>query len=460
MTQRMATLSQYAGMKRFGISGQEVQGNIDSGRWEELTGAGATLAGRLSGGDPYAWSEMAQQGMAPAWANRMGPGGMAQGTFGTQALQTAAQAGGWGGRVGGFLGGLQNAPGAIQSEAGGTIEISTGQVTVKTGGKIGVEDWSTAENRGYQRWQFGQQREALQAQETYTRASWGLQDQQTALGYQHQQANFGFQWEQLGMQDRQFYERRGIQGAQMQAQISWGQEDMARNFQRQMTQFDWAEEDLAYQGTQSTLHYAWGQEDIREQMRYATGRQRRQLMKQEQRATIDYAMGMGRLDTQGERLDERRGWAEEDFNREKDRYQQRSRWSMQLFELQGKHHEENMDLQRRRLTENERYFEDNHKLQEEARDLQREYLEENHERQEKALEMSEKHFEVMTMIQDVQREIDRNMQMQTAAWNQFWASGGEFESAWRGILDYINSGMPGSSTSVGGSHDSGLSWME
>jgi hypothetical protein len=93
---------------------------------------------------------------------------------------------------------------------------------------------------------------------------------------------------------------------------------------RMPTQFGWQREDLAYQGAQSSLQFGWQMEDIQEGMRFATGRDRRKLQRQQERATIQYSMGMGRLDTMGERLDTREQWAEEDLERQKRHFLERN----------------------------------------------------------------------------------------------------------------------------------------
>jgi hypothetical protein len=184
---------------------------------------------------------------------------------------------------------------------------------------------------------------------------------------------------QMGLQDRQFMEGWLLQGSQQARRFEWGREDIERNrergliqlgwqeqdlrtgFGRQQTQFGWQQEDLAYQGSRTALSFGWQMEDIQENMRYATGRDRRRLAKQAERTTIGFAMDMGRLDTEDDRLQQRRQWAQEDFDkelerievrrqwleddyeREKSRLEEQMGWNEELHQLSLKHHQENME---------------------------------------------------------------------------------------------------------------------
>jgi hypothetical protein len=223
----------------------------------------------------------------------------------------------------------------------------------------------------------------------------------------------------------------------MGVQTAWAREDMGRNYQRQQTQFNWAEEDLAFQGAQSSLHYAWGQEDLQGQMRYATGRQRRQLMKQQDRATIDYAMNMGRLDTQDDRLDQRRQWSEEDFQRERSRFERRTQWSRQSLEMQRRHHEEQMGLSRRRLQESQKYYQENFALQEEQRASSREYWEYTIQKQVDAIEHAKGLQEQLQLVQDLMTGLGEAQQEQTTWFAAQFDPNGPLVGNWQGFVNVM-----------------------
>jgi hypothetical protein len=132
---------------------------------------------------------------------------------------------------------------------------------------------------------------------------------------------------------------------------------------------------LAFRGNQSSLQYGWNMEDIQEQMRYATGRDRRQLMKQQERSTISYAMNMGQLDTEKDRLDERKQWAEEDHNRQKTYFEERVQWTQAEMDLSLRHHEEDMGLSQRKLATEQDYFRAVNQLQDQRTATERKFYE-------------------------------------------------------------------------------------
>jgi hypothetical protein len=94
--------------------------------------------------------------------------------------------------------------------------------------------------------------------------------------------------------------------------------------QRMPQQFAWQREDLAFQGAQTSLQFGWQMEDLQEAGRFATGRDRRKIQRQQERAAVQYSMQMGRLDTQGGRIDTREQWGKEDLERQKRQFLERN----------------------------------------------------------------------------------------------------------------------------------------
>jgi len=408
---------------------------------------------RLGAGDRFAWSKLGLQQGLDETVTIHPETGMAVGSN-------------WGGGV--LARGIQQERftlGGLAQEAfeAANIQVNAEAATVVVGGQeapltqIGLRDLATRMQRTEQEYQWGQQLTGLGAQYAYTtgqmpgwapegtpqigRGTWAIEDEQVSLAYQHQMAGFGFQREQLGLQDRQFYERWGQGQQRFGIQTSWQWEDMARNQERQRIQFGWGREDLAFRGAQSTLHYAWGQEDIDEQMRYATGRERRQLMKQQERTTIDYAMGMGRLETEEGRLGQREKWSEEDFGRERSRFQQRIQWSRQDMEMQRKHHEENMGLARRRLSENQKYYQDNFQLQEEQRQNSREYWEFTIQKQVDSIEHARELQGQLQQVQDLLDGLTQAQQEQTSWFAAQFEPNGAVSGAWQSFVGVMLSSI-------------------
>jgi hypothetical protein len=135
--------------------------------------------------------------------------------------------------------------------------------------------------------------------------------------------------------------------ANRQVQYNQFMENWNVRSQRLPVQFERRREDLAFSGAQQSLNFGWGMEDMQEQLRFATGRDRRRLLRQMERSTIRFGMGMGRLDTQGERLDQDEQWAREDLDRQRRQFEER-------FRLQDEYQERyRMYIEQRRELEDE-----------------------------------------------------------------------------------------------------------
>jgi hypothetical protein len=438
-------------------SGRMQQGVVPAtqGRLREVTGYESYLQQKILGGDQYEVSRLAiAGGSIPGMENVPG----AQIASGSMGLVTVDPRTGM--QVGQAAGGgaLYQAQNQIFQSLGVQAQLAPGggfnAMTTLFGQQVGLSQWEiqdaiTRAQRGQQDWQYQQQTQqmGMQAQQQY--AQWGIQDQMTGLSRQHARSGFGFQWEQLEMQDQRFYENLGKSWGRMEIQGGWQMEDRMRQFQRQMQGFQWQREDLAFGAEGATLQQAWGLEDIEEQLRYATGRQRKQLMRQRDRMTIQFARQMGQFETQEGRLDTREEWAREDLSRDKERHETRMRWGREDMEQSRRYHEEDMDLARRRLRENQKYFEDSAKLQDRQRDLARKYWEDTHKMQVEAIEHNRQLQVEMNAAQDAQLALSR-------------ATTQQMSQVFIKLKEYIRSLAQGASSplDLGGSYQSSPSGVQ
>ncbi len=172
-----------------------------------------------------------------------------------------------------------------------------------------------AENRNYQLKQLAIQQEALAEAQYYQPIQLAIRQRLFEISVQRQLTSI----------DQQI--RRIQSNAERQrTQWQWQLEDLERNYGRTRTRIGWSREDVQYQMQANQLRYGWTMEDIQEALRYATGRERRQLLIQQERQTIEFSMGMGRGETQLGRLRQQEEWAEEDFERERERHDVRREW--------------------------------------------------------------------------------------------------------------------------------------
>jgi hypothetical protein len=207
------------------------------------------------------------------------------------------------------------------------------------------------------------------------RGQWQFEDWQRALSRTNQESQFGFQAESLEMGDRQFRERMGQQQNRFSWETNFQREGMGLQWEKMQTQYQWGMEDIAFKGNQQTLGYGWQMQDIDEALRYSTGRERRQLLKRQERETVQYGMSMGRLDTEEDRLGQRREWDEEEFGRQQEYFEKRVEWTQQEMDMSLSHHEEQFDLQQRRFDADRDYFREVNRYQDEMTSRNREMWE-------------------------------------------------------------------------------------
>lgn len=405
----------YAPFARFGLEPEQAAGfGFPEGAQEQYK------LRRLAQGDRYAWSEMGRQMGVSAWQTASAEG-MGIGTN-------------WGGDI---LGGYTGQVG----RPGENVNVSGGQITFNvTGQQVGfnqwdVQDYATRQQRGYEDWQFGFRERGLNLQRAYQTQAWGLQEQMSQLQYGRQIQQLGFQREGLALGDQQFKERWDLSWQQAQRQAAWQGEDIERQYGRQLTRFDWAEEDLAFSAQQASLQFGWQMEDFEEAERFATGRDRRRIQRQRERATIQYGMRMGRVETEEERLDQRRDWAEEDYDLAKQRHEEQKNWRLEELRLQREHHEEQMDLSERRLDATETYYHQSFDLQEQQRKLNQRYWLENHERQVEALKQEREYREIVREVQDAQLSLARAQQLHLSRFAAMYEEGNMLDNEMVGFFE-------------------------
>lgn len=186
---------------------------------------------------------------------------------------------------------------------------------------------------------------------------WQLEDTSLAISRQQQDwsqymtgQQLGINRQQFNLSGSQFYENIGLSQRRLDTQISQQGTEMGISRERQLVQFGWQEEDLAYNRTQLDIGFGWQMEDYDRNIRYARGRQKRDLMREQNRATVQYAMQAGRADTMEGRLGTQEAWAAEDFQRQQQYFEQNKQFQQEAINLQRKHFEESRNLDRQRMS--------------------------------------------------------------------------------------------------------------
>ena len=153
----------------------------------------------------------------------------------------------------------------------------------------------------------------------------------------------------FALQGQQFYENWNLSQDQFNFQTGYQREQMSFQRGQQQTQEGWQREDLAFNRDQMEIHNAWRMEDYDRNIRYARGRDKRDLIREQGRATIEYAMQAGQQDRQENRQETREGWSQQVFEKEKGYFEQNVQFQQQRMDLQKKHFEEDRALQEQRL---------------------------------------------------------------------------------------------------------------
>lgn len=295
---------------------------------------------------------------------------------------------------------------------------------------------------GYAQTEGGTYTDERGVQSTFT-GQWGFQDEERDVSralwseqYQRQGVQRGLQrgfeltqreWTQADMS--RDYERGGIR-------LDWQEQDLLRqkaqmgrgneyqlwnlNWQQQMTgmQRGWQQEDWAFQRGQAQMQYGWQMEDVDEDIRFATGRQRKKLLKQKKRATISQNISEERQDTQEERAKETWAMEDEKFAKEKEHLLESQRindenWTIQMERLQTQRQwfEEDHATQLERFSKRVEYEENIYKLQEEAYQREIEIETERREREDKRVEEERAIYEENKRLAEETRKVEEEINL-------------------------------------------------
>src|SRR5262249_1362252 len=156
----------------------------------------------------------------------------------------------------------------------------------------------------------------------------------TQLQRQQASTQLGWQQQSLNLQASQFAETQAFNKAVTQRSYARQQEDFTFQHDVTMQQRGWTEQDWAYNLNTQARHYGWQQEDFDIEIRRAQGFDRRQLMKEKQRSTIDYDTSRQHELTAEDH--QKQLWKEQDqqFDKEKKRAKEDFDTKMREYEME------------------------------------------------------------------------------------------------------------------------------
>ena len=257
--------------------------------------------------------------------------------------------------------------------------------------------------------------------------SFAFQEQALGMQYGNAQAGIGLARDQAAENRGWQLQTRGYERADMATgkergliQRGWDQQDMSVNYGRGTTQYGWQQEDfqrsvtgfgLQMQGVAmqrgyqqedfataratSELQFGWQMEDADENIRFASGRTRKKMITQRERAVTMQNISDEGMDTQEERADElmslederfelqkegmdaqqarmekQESWRKADYDTQIERFEATTEWQdedwdtqEERFEAKTKHEDALYELQQRGFDQQEASLNANHALQ-------------------------------------------------------------------------------------------------
>lgn len=194
---------------------------------------------------------------------------------------------------------------------------------------------------------------------------YGFAFQEREMGLSHRKATYGFE-----MQERDI------------ERSSRRQEEEYRVDREQLeTRYQWRIADWSHAESKSQLDFGWQMEDMDRNLRYARGRERLDILRQKERATIGESMRREQSETQRDRMDVEKGWQDEALERNK------------------KYYEEDKELQRERLKQERKFYEESREMQQERFKKEREWADVRIQFQREQHRMSEMQAEIESKMQ-------------------------------------------------------------
>jgi hypothetical protein len=255
------------------------------------------------------------------------------------------------------------------------------------GGFYGLQKYANEQSYNASMASIGVQMKGIALQENYLWGSnaggswsnptegsyWGIEDRMTAMQRSSQQANFADQWARMTTSNSFSIQREDNQATRMQINNGYQNWQFSQQYNQFQQSQQWAQADWDYQDTMRGLNFGWQMEDMNEGIRFSSGRQRRQLVRQRDRAALSHNLEEDNVENQ--RDHQKQLWAqqEEAYQKQKSYMTEMQRLDQESFTINKNQRETfyKMDVEayNRRMKE----YEEETKLQDELKNLQRKY---------------------------------------------------------------------------------------
>lgn len=202
---------------------------------------------------------------------------------------------------------------------------------------------------------------------------YALQDQMKAMQYQQSLSQFAYQGKMMNVQNQFAIQQEDISQQRMQVGQQYQNWTMGFNQQTAVMQRGFTREAWQFQEQQQQQQYGWNMEDINEQIRYSSGRQRQDLIKQKERTTLEYnqtTTQTGKVESQQETL-----WSRQDeqYKKQVDYVQKITDLDTKQFKLNQEQRETYYKMDKEHLANQLSDFKKQKALQDEMDKKQREF---------------------------------------------------------------------------------------
>lgn len=225
--------------------------------------------------------------------------------------------------------------------------------------QFGFQQRESARNFGYQRDMFG-----IDARRAQMSFDYSMSSAQRSMS--HAQESFGMRMAERGLSRQLMMLGFRQQGEEM---------DIGRD--RQLVQREWQNTDFLYGRQLAGIQFEWRQDDMSRNIRLATGRQKRGMIRQRERDQILYGMQEDHAQEQFGRREEVRQWEDEDHKRRKEYFEERKALQTELFDMQTSNMRKAHDMQMENISARIEQLKDEKGIQDEVLEIREKKIDED-----------------------------------------------------------------------------------
>lgn len=202
---------------------------------------------------------------------------------------------------------------------------------------------------------------------------WGYEDRSRQMAYASQKADFAASRQQMQLAQEGSIAREGNSLARMNLSQSYNNWQQSASYNQSLMQRGWSQEDWGYQDQMRALNFGWQMEDMDENIRFSSGRQRRVLVRQKERAVLSQNLEDEQIEKSRER--QQQTWALEDerYNKTREYTLELQRLDRESFDLNKKQREESYALEKKQYERRVSEYQESYALQEQITELQRKH---------------------------------------------------------------------------------------